>query len=191
MTDDAPSGPGPSDQELIARVLKQDNRHAFAMLVRRYQSEVRYSLRRFVRGDEALAEDLAQETFIKAYRSLAQFRGDASFKTWLYRIAYRAFLSHQRRPALDTVDVEAEDRAVEHDGHEQEAFMDDFERAMAELSDAQRDAVHFSLQRGFSHGEIAEIMNMPVGTVKTHILRGRARLQELLAQWQEGFEHER
>jgi RNA polymerase sigma-70 factor (ECF subfamily) len=67
--------------------------------------------------------------------------------------------------------------------------MQDFDAAMQRLSPAQRDAVHFSLQRGFSHPEIADIMGIPVGTVKTHVLRGRQRLQELLGQWQEGFSH--
>ncbi len=68
--------------------------------------------------------------------------------------------------------------------------MDHFDAAMRQLSQAQRDAVHFSLQRGFSHPEIADIMAMPVGTVKTHVLRGRQKLQEILSDWQGGFSNE-
>ena len=74
-----------SDAELIAKVLLDDNRHAFATLVRRHQSVVRGLLRRLAKGNEALADDLAQETFIKSYQSLKSFRGDAKFSTWLHR----------------------------------------------------------------------------------------------------------
>lgn len=177
---------GPSDEELVARVAQHDNRHAFAVLVRRHQSDIRSSLRRLTRGDEALADDLAQETFTRAYRSIRHFRGVASFRTWLFRIAYRCFLSDRRRPREDADEI-AEHHAITRDATEAHDFMADFELAMRELSPAQRDAVHFSLQRGFAHPEIAEIMGLPLGTVKTHVLRGRQKLQELLADWREGF----
>tara|TARA_B100001250_G_C19753834_1_gene769135 strand:+ start:638 stop:1207 length:570 start_codon:yes stop_codon:yes gene_type:complete len=177
-------GVGPSDEELISRVQKHDNRHAFAVLVRRYQSEIRNTLRRFTRGNEALADDLAQETFVKIHRYIGDFRGESSFRTWIYQVAYRCFLDEQRKHRPDTEEV-AEHHLVTEEPHEGEAFMRDFNRAMAMLSDEQRQAVHFSLQRGFAHPEIADIMNLPVGTVKTHILRGRNKLQELLSEWQE------
>jgi RNA polymerase sigma factor (sigma-70 family) len=159
------------------------------MLVARHQSDVRNTLRRLTRGDLALADDLAQESFVKAWRSIGDFRGDASFKTWMFRIAYRSFLSQVRRNEPSTEEIE-DYHLVGGDGHEAREFMDDFETAMAQLSVAQRDAIHFALQRGFSHPEIADIMALPVGTVKTHILRGRAKLQELLGHWQGGFAHE-
>ncbi|MBP6482658.1 MAG: sigma-70 family RNA polymerase sigma factor, partial [Pseudomonadales bacterium] len=127
-----------------------------------------------------------QETFIRAWRSLADFRGDSSLRTWLYRIAYRCFLSEVRRRDADTAEI-AEHHALAPEQSEARAFMDDFDVALRQLSPAQRDAVHFSLQRGFSHPEIAHIMGLPVGTVKTHVLRGRQKLQELLRDWQEGF----
>src|ERR1043166_8284441 len=85
-----------SDAQLIARVLVQDDRHAFGELVRRYQSAVRATLRKLTGGNQALAEDLAQETFLLAYRNLRSFRQEARFSTWLYRIAYNAFLAAAR-----------------------------------------------------------------------------------------------
>src|SRR2546430_801777 len=87
------------DAELIVRVLSEDDRHAFGELVRRHQSQVRGLLRQ-LSSDAALADDLAQETFLRAHRSLHQFRGGARFSSWLYRIAYNAFLAHVRKPAL-------------------------------------------------------------------------------------------
>ena len=125
---------------------------------------------------------------MKAWRSISDFRADSSFKTWMFRIAYRTFLSEVRRNEPPTEEV-MEHHGVVTAGHEEREFMADFDAAMTRLSLPQRDAVHFALQRGFSHPEIAAIMDLPVGTVKTHILRGRARLQELLGHWQGGIGH--
>ncbi|MGH8444993.1 MAG: sigma-70 family RNA polymerase sigma factor, partial [Solimonas sp.] len=90
------SGLEVADAVLIARVLAGDDRHAYATLVRRHQSAVRNVLRRLTAGQAALADDLAQETFLQAYRKLAQFRADAAFSTWLHRIATNAWLQHLR-----------------------------------------------------------------------------------------------
>lgn len=177
-----------SDEDLARRAAAGDGRHAFAMLVSRHQSEIRLTLRRLTRGNAALADDLAQEAFVKAWRSIGDFRGDSSFRTWMFRIAYHTFLSEVRRNTPDTEEI-AEHHAVHRDAHEAREFMADFDAAMRQLRPEQRDAVHFALQRGFSHPEIADIMGIPVGTVKTHVLRGRQRLQEILGQWQEGFGH--
>ena len=87
------SSPPVSDAALIARVVVSDDRHAFGELVRRHQSMVRATLRKLTGGNTALADDLAQETFLLAYRNLKSFRQEARFSTWLYRIAYNAFLA--------------------------------------------------------------------------------------------------
>src|SRR5881394_4647625 len=89
--------PSISDAQLIARVVVRDDRHAFSELVRRHQSAVRTTLRRLTAGNHALADDLAQETFMLAYRNLKSFRQEARFSTWLYRIAYNAFLGDARK----------------------------------------------------------------------------------------------
>src|SRR6202158_6179217 len=91
------SPPPVSDTQLIARVVVSDDRHAFSELVRRHQSSVRATLRKLAKGDAALADDLAQETFLLAYRNLKSFRQEAKFSTWLYRIAYNVFLADARK----------------------------------------------------------------------------------------------
>src|SRR5438477_12950445 len=89
--------PSISDAQLIARVVVKDDRHAFGELVRRHQSAVRATLRRLASGNTALADDLAQETFVLAFRNLKSFRQEAKFSTWLYRIAYNVFLADARK----------------------------------------------------------------------------------------------
>src|SRR6185369_11131957 len=86
-----------TDAQLIARVVVRDDRHAFSELVRRHQSAVRTTLRRLTAGNHALADDLAQETFMLAYRNLRSFRQEARFSTWLFRIATNAFLADARK----------------------------------------------------------------------------------------------
>src|SRR6187401_1785100 len=101
-----------TDQELIARVLADDDRNAFAELVRRNQSPVRGLLRKLTGGDHGRADDLAQETFLRAYRALGSFRGETRFSAWLFGIAYRTFLSEQRArrklPLAETTPEEPE-----------------------------------------------------------------------------------
>src|SRR5881275_489451 len=86
-----------SDAQLIARCVVGDDRHAFAELVRRHQSAVRACVRKLTSGNTALADDLAQETFIQAWRNLKSFRQEARFSTWLYRIATNCWLMHARK----------------------------------------------------------------------------------------------
>jgi RNA polymerase sigma factor (sigma-70 family) len=172
------------DQALIARVIAADDHHAFGELVKRYQSPLRYSLRQLTGWDQALADDLAQETFISAYRSLRQYRGEAKFFTWLYRIAYNAFLARQRsrKPEEPLPEQEpAGDAAGTDDAAD---LHRDFARALQSFPPQQRMALHLHLQREMTHEEIAEMMDCPLGTVKSHIQRGRLKLRELLSSWQ-------
>ena len=172
------------DGALIDRARNAGDHRAFEELVKRYQSQMRYSLRQLTGWDEALADDLAQETFIKAYTSLRQFRGDAKFYTWLYRIAYNCFLAHQRgrKPevALDESHEDLHSRTEDgvSDLHR------DFAKALQEFPPQQRMALHLHLHREMTHEEIAELMDAPLGTVKSHIQRGRERLRERMASWQ-------
>ena len=138
-------------------------------------------LRRLCDGDHARADDLAQETFIQAYKSLAGFRQQAQFSTWLYRIAYKKFLSIQRKRSelSNSPLIENTDSA----DPSSPAVAMDIQRAMRQLSDQQRQAVLLNLGEGFSHQEVADMMNIPLGTVKTHILRARKILQIQLADW--------
>ncbi|MDB5987012.1 MAG: polymerase sigma factor RpoE [Nevskia sp.] len=182
---------GPADAVLVARVLAGNDRHAFAALVRRHQGAVRALLRRLTHGDDALADDLSQEAFIQAFRKLNQFRGDARFSTWIYRIAYNAFLMHvrARKPeeSLDDATPEAEDE--EHRGDlqpEQTAanLQLDLQRALALLSPAERAAIVQCYYLDRSHEEAAYVMQCPLGTVKSHVSRAKQKLKGALAVWE-------
>ncbi len=178
-----------SDGELIARVLVQDDRHAFSELVRRHQSAVRACLRKLTAGNHALSDDLAQETFLLAYRNLRSFRQQAKFSTWLYRIAYNAFLAERRKikEAALPDDGQVEDGAQAADAAvpvaRSVALSVDLERAMAVLSEGERAAIVQCYHNDLSHEEAAFVLGCPVGTVKTHILRAKQKLKEKLGAW--------
>jgi RNA polymerase sigma-70 factor (ECF subfamily) len=184
-----------TDAELIARVIVQDDRHAFSELVRRYQSAVRATLRRLTAGNHALADDLAQETFLLAYRNLRSFRQEARFSTWLYRIATNAFLAHnrKRREELmgdDDANVTDEEESIQDaiGGHGADharsaSLKIDMERALAVLSEAERAAIVQCYHNDLSHEEAAYVLGCPVGTVKTHILRAKQKMKARLAAW--------
>ena len=110
-----------TDAELIARVVVQDDRHAFSELVRRHQSAVRATLRRLTAGNHALADDLAQETFVLAYRNLKSFRQEARFSTWLYRIATNCFLADARKRKEELLGDRDDDVADDDDGDDVDA----------------------------------------------------------------------
>jgi RNA polymerase sigma factor (sigma-70 family) len=173
-----------SDAALITRVLVESDRHAFGELVRRHQSAVRAHLRKLTSGNAALADDLAQETFIQAYRNLKHFRGEAKFSTWLYRIAYNTFVSDTRRikemslPEQGTADDEP---AAEGDNPN---LRMDLERAMKQLSEAERAAIVQCYHNDLSHAEAAYVLDCPLGTVKTNILKAKEKLRKHLAAWE-------
>ncbi len=167
---------GPSDAELAARVVAGDDRHAFAALVRRHQSAVRSVLRRLCAGDAALADDLAQETFVRAWKGLRSWRGGARFSTWLHRIAVNVWLSRARR-APPPVPDEAGTQAPA-DGPVEARL--DLERAFAVLRPEERVALALAYAQDLTHEEAAEAAGWPVGTLKTHLLRGKEKLRQRL-----------
>ena len=148
---------------------------------------MRALLRRLCGGDSARADDLAQEAFWQAHRGLAGFRGEARFATWLFRIAYNQFLADARRrePALAD-DASADADAIADPSPPLAAHMAmklDVESALARLPAAQRAAIVQCYYHDLSHEEAAFVLDCPVGTVKTHVRRGRERLRVLLAAW--------
>ncbi len=158
--------------------------HAFARLVRAHQSRVRLQLRRLVHGDAALADDLAQETFVQAWLHLNEFRGDARLATWLHRIALTRFLQHARRPQLPQEWRETEtDDEPGHDPRAVEGLARDVERALASLSEIQRLAVVHCFHLDLSHAEAAQVLGLPLGTLKSHLDRAKTRLRDLLVAW--------
>ena len=173
-----------TDAHLIVAILERDDRHAFAELVARHQSKVRTVLRRLTRGDDALADDLAQETFVLAWKNLRHFRFEARFSTWIYRIAFNAWQSEARKKREVPVEID-DDAPLGGPGNYDElpdiASRIDLERAIASLSDGERAAITACYYADLSHEEAALALDMPLGTVKTHVLRARAKLRARLA----------
>jgi len=173
-----------SDADLILAVLDRDDREAFAELVRRHQSKIRTVLRRLTGGDTAFADDLAQDTFVLAWRNLKSFRFEARFSTWLYRIAFNAWQSEARKRREVSLDLDDDVLAASDDSATSEmpdiASRVDLERAMAVLSDGERAAIAACYYADLSHEEAAAALGMPLGTVKTHVLRAKAKLRARL-----------
>ena len=172
-----------TDAELVARVLFDEDQNAFSELVRQHQSAVRGLLRQLTRSDLALADDLAQETFIRAYKNIRSFRGEAKFSTWLYRIAYNCFREEARKRkefvGIDETQLEAE----QDPGTVDPALRQDLAHALQLLPLHERTAVLLCCQNGLSHDEAARVLDIPLGTVKTNVLRGREKLKKTLAVW--------
>jgi RNA polymerase sigma-70 factor (ECF subfamily) len=167
------------DAALLAAVCEGSAR-AFNQLVDRHQQAVRVFLRRVVGPDDA--DDVAQETFLAAWTQAGSWRGGAAVRSWLFGIAWRKARDAQRqwfrRRRRDHAWHEMADDHEEFSGDLQRAM----EQALATLSMDQRAAVTLCLAYGLSHGEAAAAMDMPLGTVKSHVARGRDRLREALGE---------
>ncbi|WKU18878.1 RNA polymerase sigma factor RpoE [Advenella alkanexedens] len=187
------------DAELVARVQKGDKR-AFDLLVLKYQRKIMRLLARML-NNQAEIEDIAQETFIKAYRALPQFRGESAFYTWLYRIAIntaRNWLSSNQRKMLvpDTFETKEgetfsqSDNLIDIDTPESRMVSSEIaqtvNKAIEELPEDLRTAIVLREIEGLSYEEIAQAMECPIGTVRSRIFRAReaiaARLKPVLGQ---------
>lgn len=172
-----------ADADLVARVIVDDDQHAFGELVRRHQSGVRGLLRQLTRTDIALADDLAQEAFLRAYKHIRSFRGEAKFSTWLYRIAYNCFREEARR-RKELVGIDEAQWQSELDPQTTDpGLRHDLMHALSLLPLHQRTAVLLCCQNGLSHEEAARVLEIPLGTVKTNVLRGREKLKRALTAW--------
>jgi len=168
-----------NESELIAKVLISQDQQAFSLLVKHYQSPLRQYCRRLCTPDQALADDIAQDTFWQAYKKLNLFSARASFQTWLFRIAYFQFLQHLRRQKnyqeLDE-DLGTECQAGQiMDKH-------DIETAMCQLKTSERACITLQYSFGYTQEEISDMLDTPLGTVKSHIKRGKEKLTALLQQ---------
>lgn len=170
-------------EEQLARRAAEGNAAAFATLVREHQSRLRGFLRRMTRGDAALADDLAQETFLEAHRKISGWRGEGSFVGWLYAIAYSRYLMEARKRKLEPLD-EAMEIAGDARPEANSALRLDLESAMARLSPPERAALTLCFALGLTNEEAAMRLAMPVGTLKSHVARGREKLRGLLKAWQ-------
>jgi RNA polymerase sigma-70 factor (ECF subfamily) len=173
------------EAELITRAQRGDLL-AFETLVRQHQARVRHQLRRLLPHDVDLAEDLAQDCFIQAWRQLPQFRGEARLSTWLHRIALRAFLMDRRRHREQPWpgDEDAQDRLVTDDGDP--ALRMDVDRAVARLPPHERLAIVHCFELDLTHEEAAAVLGLPLGTLKAQVARAKVRLREWLAPWNVG-----
>jgi RNA polymerase sigma-70 factor (ECF subfamily) len=182
-----------SDAQLVERVQRGDKR-AFDLLVLKYQGRVQAIVSRFVRDRDEVA-DVSQEAFIKAYRALPKFRGDSQFYTWLYRIAVNCaknyLVSRNRRPPSSDIDIDDAEQigAVGHlaelDNPENSLARDQLaaalEAAIESLPEELRSAVTLREYDGLSYDEIAEVMNCPIGTVRSRIFRAREAIEAEIA----------
>ncbi len=184
------------DAQLVERV-KAGDRRAFELLVSKYERRVLRLLSRFIR-DQAEMQDVAQETFIKAYRALPQFRGESAFYTWLYRIAVNTaknYLSSQGRRPISLSQLQSAD-ADEGESFDAADVVEDTNTPDAELHSRQvaetvnaaiealppdlRTAITLREIEGLSYEEIAEAMSCPIGTVRSRIFRAREAIAERL-----------
>lgn len=175
-----------SDHKLVARVCAGE-REVFAQLVERYKSRIFHTTLRMLRNREE-AEEAAQDVFIRAYRGLARFREDASFSTWIYKICYNVCLSYLERKKPPRTDLSAlefcksPDEDTPERQFESKEFQQFFEKAMTTLPSKQSSVLILYHSQQLSYQEIAEIMDEPINSVKTHLFRARAKLREKLLQ---------
>lgn len=180
------------DSELVSRVQQGDKR-AFDLLVQKYQHKVINLISRFV-SDQSECQDVAQETFIKAYRALNNFRGDSQFYTWLYRIAANTAKNHlaskSRKTPTQSVDVDDAEHFAGDNGlkdftnPENQLLTEELERtvfsAIDKLPDDLKSAITLREIEGLSYDEIAEVMDCPIGTVRSRIFRARDAIDKEL-----------
>jgi RNA polymerase sigma-70 factor, ECF subfamily len=183
---------GDVDQELVRRVQRGDKK-AFDLLVLKYQHKIVHLVNRYVK-DAAEAEDVTQDTFIKAYRALADFRGESAFYTWLYRIAINTaknyLLTRSRRnyeyeiEVQDAEQLENAPQLKDYDTPDRHLLSEEIQRMVNEaidgLPEEMRVAITLREYEGLSYEEIAAVMDCPIGTVRSRIFRARETIDEKL-----------
>lgn len=181
-----------TDKQLVERVQRGDKR-AYDLLVLKYQHKIVGLVGRYLR-DQDEVQDVAQEAFIKAYRALPRFRGDSAFYTWLYRIAINTAKNHlvsrSRRPPDTDIDVDMEEGMHQESlsdmvNPENSLATDQLEavvyKAIDDLAEDLKVAVTLREFEGLSYEEIAEVMDCPVGTVRSRIFRAREAIEKKIA----------
>ena len=169
-----------TDFSLVTQVTMMGNRRAFDQLVVRYQSPVRRFFLHQTLGDEPLSDDLAQDTFIKAWRNIGSFRAMSSFQTWLMRIAYNVFYDYVRnRKTTSDIDNVAEPMT---NGNSNPSLQMDLYHALSLLKPDERTCITLQLVDGYKIDQIAKITDMKEGTVKSILFRGKEKLTKYLKQ---------
>jgi RNA polymerase sigma-70 factor (ECF subfamily) len=165
-----------SDEILVSQAVSLKDTEAFSELVRRYQAKI-LLLQRRLTGEPALAEDLSQETFLRAWQKLDTFRGSGSFGGWLASLSRNIFLQHIRRHRHQRHESplqEAEQPARERD----DAALADLDRLLGVLEVEDQVIMVLNYAYGLSNSEVADVIDMPIGTVKARIHRAKAKIRQ-------------
>ena len=170
-----------SDISLVTQVAVFHNKRAFDQRVRKYQSPVRRFFLNQTLGDEQLSDDLAQETFIKAYVNITKFRGMASFSTWLMRIAYNVFYD-EVRSRHQTEDVDTSVAVARQTVSASDTLKMDIYAALALLKPDERTCITLQLIDGYPIDQISKITGIAENTVKSHLRRGKEKMANYLKQ---------
>lgn len=186
-----------TDQEIVA-LAREGREAAYRELIRRYERPVFSLVLRMVR-DHQLAEDLAQETFIKALNAIGSYRPEFKFSSWIFKIANNAAIDHLRRREVDTLSIDGAPNATTPDDIEATALQvgdrgetplaelearelgGAIERAIGRLRPEYRSCIMLRHVEGLAYEEIAQLLDLPLGTVKTYIHRARHELRDMLA----------
>ncbi len=163
--------------KLIALCIAGDDRNAFGQLVSAYEQ----GLRRFLFnlcGDEALTDDLAQDTFLKAYLAIRSFQGISRFKTWLYRIGYNEFLSHRRSSHITTEDIPPDIDSINPTSATDARLT--VKQCLSQLSEAERTVIMLFYLEDMPIKRIKDITGMPNGSIKSHLHRAKSRMRQFL-----------
>ena len=179
------------DNVLIERILENSDQHAFKTLVIKHQSQIRVFARRLSAGCHATADDIAQETFISAFRNLKDFKQQSKLSTWLHTIAYRQFLavlkartktttikqaiedSHDISSSVNKEPANKTKKNIAFDSVETNILV---EQLMATLTPIERICISLFSYTGLTHDEISEELDMPLGTIKSHINRAKQKM---------------
>ena len=183
------SPPSPTDEDLVRMARLEPQSKAFALLIQRHQSRLRLYLRSLC-GNNAFADELAQETLLKVHRSLSQFMFESSYKTWLMTVARNTFLDQARLASYtlnNSLRAPANESASSTENRQ--IFTIDLNRAMKNLSPAEREVIAHCYFADLSMDETARILNMPLGTVKTHSNRALIKLRSELQAWKINDSH--
>ncbi|GAC15122.1 RNA polymerase sigma factor RpoE [Aliiglaciecola lipolytica] len=181
-----------TDQQIVEKVQRGD-KNAFGLLVTKYQHKVAHLVSRYVKNSGDVA-DVTQEAFIKAYRALPNFRGESAFYTWLYRIAVNSaknyLVAQGRKPPASDVDAEeadyydGSDALKEQNSPERSLMSEELEKvlfdALDKLPEDLRMAITLRELEGLSYEDIANVMDCPVGTVRSRIFRAREAIDKVL-----------
>lgn len=163
-----------SDDTLVAQVVQLQDKSAFAELIRRYQGKI-LLLQKGLTKNTALAEDLTQETFFRAWQKIGTYKNSGRFAGWLARLSYRVFLQHRRARKTKPTEVPLE--TPDMLGASPPSPTSDLERMLSVLDEDNRILFVLTYAYGMSNTEVAEALETPVGTIKARISRGKAKIR--------------